>query len=80
MTSEQLIQISLPVTYIIYESDNFHTEVHNFLKEENLEHLDIFKTQPGPVAKNATLGHPAGKCNIGPTGWPNVAFFATGPG
>ena len=30
------------------------------LKEDNLNCLDIFKTQPGPVVKNATLGHPAG--------------------
>ena len=30
------------------------------LKEENLECLDIFKTQPGHVAKNATSGHQAG--------------------
>ena len=30
------------------------------LKEEKLECLDIFKTPPEPVAKNATLGHPAG--------------------
>ena len=46
------------------------------MKEENLECLDIIflKTQPGPVAKNATSGHPAGNR------WPNVAFFATGPG
>ena len=29
-------------------------------KEENLECQDISKTQPGPAAKNATLGHPAG--------------------
>ena len=28
--------------------------------EENIECPDIFKSQPGPVAKNATLGHPAG--------------------
>ena len=32
----------------------------NLKKEENLECLDIFKTQPGPVAKNATLGHQRG--------------------
>ena len=30
------------------------------LKEENFKCPDIFNTQPGPVAKNATLGHPAG--------------------
>ena len=30
------------------------------LKEENLECLDIFKAQPWPAAKNATLGYPAG--------------------
>ena len=29
------------------------------MKEENLECVDIIKTQPGPVAKNATLGLPA---------------------
>ena len=29
------------------------------VKEDNLECLDIFKTQPGPVVKNETLGHPA---------------------
>ena len=30
------------------------------LNEKNLDCIDIFKTQPGSVAKNATLGHPAG--------------------
>ena len=29
------------------------------MKEESLECLDILKTQPEPVANNATLGHPA---------------------
>ena len=28
--------------------------------EESFEFLDIFKTRPGPVVKNATLGLPAG--------------------
>ena len=30
------------------------------MKEGNLECVNIVKTQPGPVAKNATLGLPAG--------------------
>ena len=30
------------------------------LSRANLECLDIFKTQPGPVAKNAISDHPAG--------------------
>ena len=49
-----------------------------------------FKTQPGPVAKNATLGHPAGnrtrdltnlvQCSANSVCSPKGAFFVTGPG
>ena len=33
---------------------------NHFRRKEIFECLNYFETQPGPVAKNATLGHPAG--------------------
>ena len=34
--------------------------IDKLMNSEGGKCLDIFKTQLGPVAKNATLGHPAG--------------------
>ena len=44
------------------------------MKQENLDCLDIFKTLPGPVAKNATLGHPTGNATLGHPAGPKLHF------